>query len=251
MSAVIFSLTSCEDYLSPDPTAAISSETFYQTQEDFDLAVINMYDAIAGLNSTNSNDNHSLQVEFYLTEMRSDNTRTKAQEGEAAQFEFFTIESTNGIIDDYYRSFYDVIFRANSILDNLGNIQNSAAYEAEAKFVRAYAYFNLVRLYGDIPLVNRGIEITDTSTQFTRVATSSIYDLIQSDLNTAILGLDNSYKTRASKAAAQTLLAKVYLTLGVNYLEAQILCEAVMTSGFLLEPDFKDVFYNELNDEII
>jgi len=251
MLAVIFSLTSCEDYLSPDPTAAISSETFYQTQEDFDLAVINMYDAVAGLNSTNSNDNHSLQVEFYLTEMRSDNTRTKAQEGEAAQFEFFTIESTNGIVDDYYRSFYDVIFRANSILDNLANLQNPARYEAEAKFVRAYAYFNLVRLYGDIPLVNRGIEITDTSTQFTRVATSSIYDLIQSDLNTAIAELDNSYKTRASKAAAQVLLAKVYLTLGVNYIEAQTLCEAVMTSGFSLESNFKDVFYNELNDEII
>ena len=165
MSALIFSLTSCEDYLSPDPTSAISSETFYQTQEDFDLAVINMYDAIAGLNSTNSNDNHSLQVEFYLTEMRSDNTRTKAQEGEAAQFEFFTIEPNNGIIDDYYRSFYDVIFRANSILDNLGTLGNAGTYEAEAKFVRAYAYFNLVRLFGDIPLVTGVIGISDNSTQ--------------------------------------------------------------------------------------
>ena len=50
MSAVALSLTSCDEYLSPAPTAAISSETFFQTQEDFDLAVINMYDAIAGLN---------------------------------------------------------------------------------------------------------------------------------------------------------------------------------------------------------
>lgn len=248
---VVFTMTSCEDYLSPEPTSAISSETFYQTQEDFDLAIQNMYDAIAGLNSTSSNDNHSIQVEFYLTEMRSDNTRTKAQEGEAAQFEFYTIEATNGIVDDYYRSFYDVIFRANSILANLGALSNPAAYEAEAKFVRAYAYFNLVRLYGDVPLVDRVIEIPDTGVQFTRVPTASVYDLIQADLTTAINGLDNSYKTRGSKAAAQALLAKVYLTLGTNYVEAQTLCESVMTSGFSLESNFKDVFYNELNDEII
>lgn len=251
MSAVALSLTSCDEYLSPAPTAAISSETFFQTQEDFDLAVINMYDAIAGLNSTNSNDNHAIQVEFYLTEMRSDNTRTKAQEGEAAQFEFFTIESTNGIVDDYYRSFYDVIFRANSILDNLSVLENAGTYEAEAKFVRAYAYFNLVRLFGDIPLVRGVIGISDNSTQFTRIDASSVYELIQSDLNAAITGLDNSNKTRASKAAAQALLAKVYLTLGTNFLEAQTLCESVITSGFALEPNFKDVFYNELNNEII
>lgn len=248
---VIFAMTSCEDYLSPDPTSAISSDVFYQTPEDFDLAVLNMYDAIAGLNSTNSNDNHSIQVEFYLTEMRSDNTRTKAQEGEAAQFEFYTIEPTNGIVDDYYRSFYDVIFRANSILANLGALTNPEIYEAEAKFVRAYAYFNLVRLYGDIPLVDRVIGISETNIQFTRVPAASIYDLIQSDLSTAINGLDNSHKTRGSKAAAQALLAKVYLTLGTNYVEAQSLCESVMTSGFSLESNFKDVFYNELNDEII
>ena len=64
--------------------------------------------------------------------------------------------------------------------------------------------------------------------QFTRVATSAIYDLIETDLSTAIGGLDNSSKLRGSKAAAQALLAKVYLTRGANYTEAQQLCEAVM-----------------------
>jgi hypothetical protein len=247
-------VVSCEkDFLSPELESLVNADIYYSTEAELLTAVINMYDGIQGVNSTSSNDYHSLQVEFYLTEMRSDNTRTKSQEGEAAQFESYNVESTNGIVEDYYRSFYNVIFRANIVLENLdvASEENAANIEAEAKFVRAYAYFNLVRLYGDIPLVDRIIGTEDTDISFTRVPTSSIYDLITSDLLTAVSGLDNTYKTRASKAAAQALLAKVYLTLGTNYSEAQNLCEAVMSSGYSLETNFKDVFFNELNDEVI
>lgn len=248
---LLFTFSSCEDFLNPDPTAAINADTFYETEADFDLAVQNMYAGIAGINSTSSNDNHSLQVEFYVTEMRSDNTQTKSNEGEAAQFEMYSIEATNGIVADYYASYYDVIFRANTILDKVNILQNPTPYIAEAKFVRAYAYFNLVRLYGEIPLVDTVIGIADTDIQYTRVPTSNVYTLIESDLNAAILGLDNTYQNRASKAAAQSLLAKVYLTQGTNYTQAQVLCEQVMMSGFGLEPNFKDVYFNELNNEII
>ena len=109
----------------------------------------------------------------------------------------------------------------------------------------------MVRLFGDIPLITRVIGITDTEEQFTRVPQSVVYETIISDLQTAIENLDNSSKNRASRAAAQALLAKVYLTVGTNYTEAQILCEEVMNSGFALEPNFKDVFYNEGNNEVI
>ena len=132
--------------------------------------------------------------------MRSDNTRTKAQEGEAAQFESYAVEATNGIVADYYRSFYNVIFRANLVLENLEAAGTSAAqFEAEAKFVRAYAYFNLVRLYGDIPLITSLTGPADTDAAYTRVDSGDIYDLIQSDLNTAISGLDNTYRTVLQK----------------------------------------------------
>jgi len=249
-------VSSCEkDFLEPAPTSVLNGATFYANEQELESGIINMYDGIQGVNQladTDPNKNHAIQVEYYLTEMRSDNTRTKSQEGEAAQFEFYNVEATNGIVFDYYRSFYNVIFRANIVLANIGvaSEDNAAKYEAEAKFVRAYAYFNLVRLYGDIPLVDRVIDQTETDIQFTRVSTATIYDLIVSDLQTAVAELDNTYKTRASKAAAQGLLAKVYLTLG-NYLEAQNLCESIMGEGFSLEPNFKDVFYNELNNEII
>ena len=251
---IMVGVTSCEkDFLSPELESLVNADIYYTNEAEVLTGIVNMYDGLQGVNSTSSNDYHSTQVEFYLTEMRSDNTRTKSQEGEAAQFERYTVEATNGIVADYYRSFYNVIFRANVVLANLEVVSeaNRAKFEAEAKFVRAYAYFNLVRLYGDIPLVDRLIGTDETDVSFTRVATSSIYDFITSDLLVAVEGLDNTYKTRASKAAAQALLAKVYLTIGTNYTEAQILCESVMSSGYKLEDNFKDVFFNELNDEII
>jgi len=250
---------SCEKtFLSPELETGINGDNYYVNDAEIETGVLNIYDGIQGVNAlkiTNNNLNHAVQVEFYVTEMRSDNTRTKSSEGEAAQFESFTIEATNGIVADYYRSYYNVIYRANLVLDNLGAASPDRAieFEAEAKFLRAYAYFNLVRLYGDIPLVDKIIAPLDTETAFTRVSATTIYELIVSDLETAVIGLsDGGPNDRASKAAAQGILAKVFLTLG-RYGEAQALCEDIMNPGrgFSLENDFKNIFYNEGNNEVI
>ena len=250
ISATFFGCS--DEFLEPDPISFVSGDSFFASEDELTTAIIDMYDGIQGINSTNANENHGIQVEFQLTEMRSDNTRTKASEGEQAQFERFDVAATNGVVADYYRSFYNVIFRANVVLANLGvaSAANAPAFEGEAKFVRAYAYFNLVRLYGDIPLVDRVISPSEEDVAFTRVATSEVYSLIVSDLQTAVATLDNSYKNRASKAAAETLLAKVYLNQGL-YAEARALLESVMSSGYALEANFQDVFYNEGNDEVI
>jgi len=248
-------LTSCSsDFLEPTPSSGITSGSYYTSVDEVETGILAIYDGIQGVNSTDTDDNHGVMYEYYLTEMRSDNTRTKSQEGEAAQFEFYNVQATNGIVSDYYSSYFNIIFRANVVLDNLGVIEDAAtatSFESEAKFLRAYAYFNLVRLFGDLPLIDQVISPLDTETQFTRVATSVIYDLIESDLNTAIGGLNNTFKSRASKAAAQALLAKVYLTQGENYGLAQSLCEDVIASDLALMPNFDDVFYSERNSEII
>jgi len=246
-------VSSCsEDFLSPEPISSISADAYYTNDQELQAAVNNMYDGLQGVNDTQSESNHGTQVEYQVTEMRSDNTRTKSSEGEPAQFESFAVEATNGIVYDYYRSVYNVIFRANTVLDNLeaATPDASKVFEGEAKFVRAYSYFNLVRLWGPIPLVDTVILSSDTDIQFQRVDVAIVYNLIVSDLQTAIANLDNSSTARASKAAAEALLAKVFLTIG-EYNQARTLCESVMSSGFSLEDDFKDVFFKERNDEII
>ncbi|QMU64933.1 MAG: RagB/SusD family nutrient uptake outer membrane protein [Flavobacteriaceae bacterium] len=252
-------ITSCEKtFLSPELNTGINADNYFTNDAEIETGILNIYDGIQGVNAlkfTSTNLNHAVQVEFYVTEMRSDNTRTKASEGEAAQFEQFNIQATNGIVADYYRSYYNVIFRANLVLENLGAASSGSAarYEAEARFLRGYAYFNLVRLFGDIPLINKVIDPLDKVTAFTRVSTTEIYNLIVSDLENAVANLtDGGPKDRASRAAAQGLLAKVFLTLG-RYGEAQTLCEDIMNParGFTLQSDFRNIFYNEGNSEVI
>lgn len=247
-------LFGCEDdFLSPAPNSAISADEFYRNDTELEAGVINLYDGIQGINSTSTSDLHGIQIEYQLTEMRSDNTRSKSGEGEASQFDQFAVQATNGVVADYYASFYNIIYRANVVLANLENASDAKApqFEGEAKFVRAYAYFNLVRLFGDIPLATSVIDPVDEATAFTRVAVSDVYSVIVSDLTTAAANLDNTYKNRASKAAAQGLLAKVHLTLG-NYTEAETLLESIISSNeFSLESNFQDIFYSEGNDETI
>lgn len=251
---------SCEDkFLNPLPESAIVVDAFFASDDDVRAGIIGIYDAIQGVNvNTESNTttfNRGVQFEFMVTEMRSDNTRTATLEGSRADFHRYRVDANNIQSEDYYQSMYEIIFRANNILNfiDVADANNQAAYAAEAKFLRAYAYFNLVRLYGAIPLVTQVVGPAEDELLFTRIAESQVYDQIGLDLQEAIDNLDNTHKSRASKAAAQGLLAKVYLTQdNRDYRGAQQLCEDIINSGgFSLEADFNDVFYNELNDEIL
>ena len=150
---------------------------------------------------------------------------------------------------------YEIIFRANNVLQYVDNAdaENRNKYTAEAKFLRAFAYFNLVRLYGAVPLVTRVVASNEKELLFTRVEIAKVYEQIVLDLQAGVTSLDNSSKSRASKAAAQGILAKVYLTQPTpNYAGAKKLCEDIInTGGLVLQTNFSDVFYNELNSEII
>ena len=253
-------LYSCEDeFLNPIPDSAIVVDAFFASDGDVLAGIIGVYDAIQGVNvNTESNTtrfNRGVQFEFMVTEMRSDNTRTATLEGSRADFHRYRVDANNVQSEDYYQSMYEIIFRANNILNfiDVADVSNQSAYSAEAKFLRAIAYFNLVRLYGPVPLVTTVVGPTESELLFTRVAVDQVYAQITSDLQEAIDNLDNRFKSRASKAAAQGILAKVYLSHpSPNYPAAQQLCEDIISSGdFSLQNNFHDVFYNELNDEII
>lgn len=258
ISGLIF--TSCsEEFLNPLPDSAVAVESFFQSDEDVLAGIIGIYDAIQGVNENTETNigraNRGVQFEHLLTEHRSDNTRNATLEGSKSDFHRYTVNANNVESEDYYQSMYQVIFRANNILDfiDVADANNQAKYAAEAQFLRAYAYFNLVRLYGPVPLVTTVVGPLEDEALFTRVPEAQIYAQIIADLQAGVDNLDNTYKSRASKAAAQGLLAKVYLTqASPNYSGAELLCESIITSmEFDLEPNFRDVFYNELNNEII
>ena len=255
-----FIFISCSDeFLNPLPDSAVAVESFFQSDSDLLAGIMGIYDAIQGTNeSTQTNigrANRGVQFEHLLTEHRTDNTRNATLEGSKSDFHRYVVNANNVEVEDYYQSMYEVIFRANNVLTfiDIADASNQASYTAEAKFLRAYAYFKLVRLYSDVPLVTTVVGPTDNEALFTRIPEAQIYAQIVEDLQEAISVLDNSFKSRASKAAAQALLAKVYLTQpSPNYSGAQQMCEAVINGGgFDLESNYHDVFYSELNDEII
>ena len=254
-------LFSCdtEEFLNPVPDTAVAVESFFQSDADVLSGVIGIYDAIQGVNENTETNigraNRGVQFEHLLTEHRTDNTRNATLEGSKSDFHRYVVNANNVESEDFYQSMYEVIFRANNILTfiDIADANNQASYTAEAKFLRAYAYFKLVRLYSDVPLITSVVGPTDNEALFTRISEAQIYAQIIEDLQEAVNVLDNSSKSRASRAAAQALLAKVYLTqASPNYTGAQQLCEAIINGGeFSLQSDYYDVFYNELNDEII
>lgn len=251
-------LGSCD--LDTVPTSATTVDNFFKDDEEITAGIINIYDGLQGSNPLEgdggfNNPHLAIQVEYQMAETLSDNSRTKSGSPQGFDFETFTVTPETAAIITYYRSMYNIIFRANLVLGNLQNAstENANRFEAEARFLRAYAYFNLVRFYGDVPLVDRVIGPEETEIAFVRVDEAEVYNLILADLQFAVdSDLDNTFRTRASKAAAQTFLAKVYLTLGTNYLQAQRLLEQVIDSGdYSLESNFLDIFYVEANEETI
>jgi len=258
---VVVFFTSCdtEEFLNPLPDTVVVEESFFQTDADVESGLFGVYDALQGTNENTEtnigNFNRGVQFEHLLTEHRTDNTRNATLEGSKSDFHRYVVDANNVESEDFYASMYEVIFRANNVLRfiDIADQSNQARYTAEAKFLRAYAYFKLVRLFGDVPLVTDIVGSEDNEALFTRVSAEQIYAQIIDDLQEAVSVLDNTYKSRASRAAAQGILAKVYLSQPTpNYAGAEQLCESIIGSGeFSLESNFSDVFYNELNDEII
>lgn len=245
--AFVIVLGSCKkDPLNLEPISQISETQFYTSTEEMEWATIAIYDGWQDVPLR----------EFALTEMRSDNARSNSGEGDWGQFDSWTVRPTNQQIGTYWTVNYNVIFRANRVLENLDAVDVSSLklqFEGEAKFSRALAHFNLVRAYGDVPLMDREIG-KDESEYFDRDPSAEVLAFIASDLEDAALLLPPKGSLvfgRATSEAASALLAKVYLTQG-NYSGAEALLSGLIANtSYQLMEDYNDVFYSEGNDEII
>ncbi|MGQ1892017.1 RagB/SusD family nutrient uptake outer membrane protein [Thermophagus sp. OGC60D27] len=236
----------CDDFLDLNPISDLGSGNFYKTNDEVEAAVISVYDGMQTF----------VQYEFALAEMRSDNTKTNLREGEWAQFESMNVDVSNATVAQYWMDNYKLVFLANTVLEHLDIVSDPderAQFEGEAKFARAFAHFNLVRAFGDVPIIKTIVLPGDKDTGL-RQPVEQVYTAIQEDLSDAIELLPNSENMpfgRAGKEAAQAMLAKVYLTIG-DHAQAKTLLEEIITNGkFELMDDYHDVFYSEGNDEII
>jgi len=238
-------LSSCENNLDLAPISEIGSNAFYTNTEQVETGVFAIYDGLQAM----------VQTEYALTEIRSDNSKTRTSEGEGAQFESMNVDPSNSTVALYWSNNYNVIFRANTVLEHLDAVTNAAKktqFEGEAKFARALCHFNLVLAFGDVPLINKVITATETE-YFDRVAKDVVLESIINDLKDAAIMLPARAAVaegRATKGAANALLGKVYLTMH-NYVAAKTALDAVGTVEYSILPVFNDVFYKEQNKEII
>ena len=245
--SLLIPMVGCDDdLLDLAPISEVGANGFYNNDDEVEAAVVAIYDGLQNIPIR----------EFALTEMRSDNTRTKSSEGEWAQFESFGVRPTNGAVSDHWAFNYNVIFRANVVLENLEVVANSSKrtqFEGEAKFTRALAHFNLVRAFGDVPLLDKTIDATE-SEYFDRDTSEDVYAFIVEDLtdaSTMLPGKSDMDPGRATSGAAQALLAKVQLTLGAYDVAKTLLDDLISGTEYSLMDNFADVFYSEMNDEII
>ena len=207
-------LFSCDDFLNLQPDYQINDQSFYKTVNDFEAAIVGPY--------ANLQDIHNASF-LYLAELNTDNLIVTLQSPGISELECDEVRLTpnNSYVGSIWNSSYNAISRCNNLLSRVESApipeQAKNQYKGEAHFLRAYCYFNLVRLFGPVQLVEKEFRSPNevASTDLTRKPVSEIYTLIIKDLEKADELLQNVTtlgKGRASSGAAKTLLGKVYLT---------------------------------------
>lgn len=211
LAAMAFS--SCNDFIDLKPIDFPTEETFYKDVKGLEGAIIGIYDELQ------SNDQYGAKF-MTLMEVRGDNVKNDnsgASGGITYQIEVFTETPANSNLSGSWLSLYKTIYRCNLVLQNLENVQMTEEQRAQiagqASFVRALCYFNLVRLWGAVPIITKTQTVAEARSN-KRAAVTEVYDLIIKDLAVA-KGLPEvwpeSERGRATSYAARALLAKVYL----------------------------------------
>ena len=219
MLCSLLSVSSCKKFLETKQYDRSNDAQFYKTASDFEQAIVGAYSSLGNLY-------HSGNFYFLLTDIRSDNTGVYVPGGSAgplskSEYDDFTLTSNNEHLLGFWNVSYSLIQKSNDIINFIADAEIDATkknqYTGEASVLRALAYFNLVRLYGGVPLVLERFENIDESYQKGRNTADEIYAQIISDLKNAETLLTTNKNSgdmsgRADKGIALSLLGSVYLT---------------------------------------
>ncbi|WP_234734847.1 RagB/SusD family nutrient uptake outer membrane protein [Tellurirhabdus bombi] len=268
--ALMLLLASCTDDLNQIPLSSATTATFYTQTNDFIQGANAIYNDLRGYPDRQLN----------LSETRSDNLYA-VSEGGVRDWEginsFHKTISANPYISDAWSANYNGIYRANVLLEQLqtnGAIVTDAVLrnrlQGEARFLRAFFYFDLVRWFGKVPLIDKPVTANEAQ-NISRSPVADVYALILSDLQFAAANLPDTYaaadRGRPTKWAAKAAQALVHMTrsgptydiegpgLGLSeWSQALTLLNEIIASGrhsFL--PSYANIFSytNENNAEVV
>lgn len=240
----------CKKFLAVDPPYTQDAENFFQTKEDYERALVGAYDLLQGS-----------FLSLWIGEIASDNSIAGGESVNDSQGLHQIDNMTHGGVNNELRNIlrwnYAGITRVNYIMENKDNIDfpEKGQIIAEARFLRAYYYFELVKFFGDVPLIiDKRIGIEEAR-NIPRSPANEVYAQIEDDLEYAasILPWIQPIKGKASKGAALSLLGKALLY-QAKYAEAATVLDEVRNSGvYALISDYDQLFLaaNENNSETV
>lgn len=235
-------ITSCKkNFIELVPVSTVSVDVLYKTDKDFLDAVIGCYNPFRA-----QYDNF-----WIFGDLRGDDSKQEIPSNVAYfTVDNFSMASNATLLRDTWQRYYTIINLTNTVLFKIANadptiIINKDRDIAESEFLRALAYFDLVRIFGDVPMITSPVSINDAY-NIGRTKVDTIYDQIiikglldaQSKLPVKYSGTDVG---RATRGAAKALLGRVYLT-RKDYVNAEAKLQEVTTMGYALLPRFTDLF---------
>lgn len=235
---LIFSATGCRKFLDTQRQGVYTTEDYPYPggSGPYDTFLFGAY------NDLRHFDVHCLSF-FYATSVRSEDAEkgSTASDGgaDALSMDNFPVLPNNSIVNGMWTGYLNFVNKCNTALDQIANNKDITATdaqktqaEAEARFLRGYAYFNLVRVFGRVPLIDKVLTVSQTN--IPQSSTAQLYAFIESDLQFAAANLplmwDKKFVGRANKGMANGILAKVYLT-QQKWGQAMATANLVMTSG--------------------
>jgi len=250
--SVTMCLTACQDkYLELTPPSELTEADFYKTAKDMNGAVLGIYSRYQSI----------LPRKWTLTEMPSDNLYMTGYHtiGGLDEVNNLAFTADNPLFNEFWVNLYNGIFRANAVLTYIDNPTDYSANQkeqlmGEAKFMRALCYFDLVRMFGDVPNVSTLLSFEESRT-IPRAPKEEVYAAIIDDLTAAIdllPGREDMQTGRASKSAAIALLAKVYVY-QEDWANAKVYLDQMPAFNYQLLDDYASLWSleNEDNNEII
>ena len=236
---------SCNDFLQDELKGQYTSENFFTSADNATMAVNGIYNALY---------DNTLWI---FGDVASDDAVKGGNAGDQADINGindFSATADNGVLNTYWKSTYEIIARANNSIADIPAIEMDETLKSrligEAKFLRAYAYFNLVNIFGKIPL-KLAPQNTTEAIYVGLSEVSAVYAQIEKDLKDATDVLPVSYDMdhgRITKGAAYALLAKTYL-FEKKYTESLTSIKSLEDLQlYELEPVYEDLFKTGAED---